>query len=117
MNARQAKKHLKKQIYRLTWDNELMREIIDNSPKMAELYNLYNQPCNVTYSAMSVQEYRFRRAIPPYMIDLEDYAEHIRRALVKDLAEAIAKDVRFEPVEICGKRAIEASIYVGRKRG
>lgn len=115
MNARQTKKHLKKQIYRLACDNELMREIIDNSPKMAELYNLYKQPCNVTYSSMSVQEYRFRRVIPPYMIDLEDYADHIKHALVRDLAEVIAKDISFESVEICGERAIEASIYVGRK--
>lgn len=115
MNARQSKKRLKKQIYRLAYDNKLMREIIDNSPEMAELYNLYKQPCNVTYSTMSVQEYRFRRVIPPYMIDLEDYAEHIKHALVRDLAEVIAKDIRYESVEICGERAIEASIYVGRK--
>lgn len=115
MNARQAKKHLKKQIYRLTWDNKLMREIIDNSPKMAELYNLYNQPHNVTYSEMRVQEYRFRRVIPPYMLDTEGYRECIKRALVSNLAEAIAKDITFELVEICGERAIEASIYVGRK--
>ena len=115
MNARQAKKCLKKQIYRLTCDNELMREIIDNTPRMAELYNLYKQPCNVTYSSMSVQEYRFRRVIPPYMLDAEGYREQIKRALVSDLAEVIAKDITFEPVEICGERAIEASIYVGRK--
>lgn len=115
MNARQAKKHLKKQIYRLTWDNKLMREIIDNSPKMAELYSLYNRPLNVTYSTMSVQKYSFRRVIPPYMLDIEGYREHIKRALVSDLAEVIAKDIRYESVEIRGERAIEASIYVGRK--
>ena len=115
MNARQAKKYLKKQIDRLAYDNELMRKIIDNSPKMAELYHLYNQPCNVTYSTMSFQEYRFRRVIPRYMADIEDYTEHIRNALAIDLAEAIRKDIRFEPVEICGERAIEASIYIGRK--
>lgn len=115
MNARQAKKRLKMQISRLTCDNELMREIIDNSPKMAELYNLYNRPLNVTYSTMRVQEYRFRRVIPPYMIDIEDYAEHIKHALVRDVAEVIANDISFESVEICGERAIEASIYVGRK--
>ena len=115
MNARQAKKHLKKQIYRLTCDNELMREIIDNTPKMAELYNLYNQPCNVTYSTMSVQKYSFRRVIPPYMLDTEGNRECIKRALVSDLAEVIAKDITFEPVEICGERVIEASIYIGRK--
>ena len=115
MNARQAKKHLKKQIYRLACDNELMREIIDNSPKMAELYNLYNRPLNVTYSAMSFQKYSCRRSIPPYVRDIEGYTERTRRALVSDLAEVIAKDITFEPVEICGERAIEASIYVGRK--
>ena len=115
MNARQAKKYLKKQIDRLACDNELMRKIIDNSPKMAELYNLYNQPCNVTYSTMSFQEYRFRRVIPHYMADIEDYTEHIRHALAIALAEAIRKDIRFESVEICGERAIEASIYIGRR--
>lgn len=114
MNARQTKKHLKKQIYRLTCDNKLMREIIDNSPRMAELYNLYNRPCNVTYSTMSFREYKFRRAIPRYMADVEGYTEHIRHALAIDIAEAIRKDIHFEPVEICGERAIEASIYIGR---
>lgn len=115
MNARQTKKRLKKQIERITSDNKLMREIIDDSPRMAELYNLYNQPCNVTYSTMSFQEYRVRRAIPRYMADLEDYLEHIKHALVRDLAEVITKDIRYESVEICGERAIEASIYIGRK--
>lgn len=115
MNARQAKKHLKRQIERLKSDNRLMREIIDNSPRMAELYHLYNQPCNVTYSTMSFQEYRVRRVIPCYMADIEEYREHIRHALVGDLAEVITKDISFEPVEICGERAIEASIYIGRK--
>lgn len=115
MNARQSKKRLKKQIYRLACDNKLMREIIDNSPEMAELYNLYNRPLNVTHSTMSVQEYRFRRVIPPYMIDTEGNRERIKRALESDLAEVIAKDIRYESVEICGERAIEASIYVGRK--
>lgn len=115
MNARQTKKHLKKQIERIARDNKLMREIIDDSPRMAELYNLYNQPCNVTYSTMSFQEYRVRRVIPRYMADLEDYSEHIKHALVRDLAEVITKDIRYESVEICGERAIEASIYIGRK--
>lgn len=115
MNARQAKKRLKMQISRLTCDNKLMREIIDDSEQMAALYNLYNQPHNVTYSTMRVQEYRFRRVIPPYMIDIEDYAEHIKHALVRDVAEVIANDISFESVEICGEKAIEASIYVGRK--
>lgn len=115
MNARQTKKRLKVQIERLKSDNDLMRNIIDDSPAMAELYNLYNRPCNVIESAMSFQEYRVRRVIPRYMADLEDYTEHIRHALVGDLAEVIAKDIHYESVEMCGERAIEASVYVGRK--
>ena len=115
MNARQVKKHLKKQIERLTRKNKLMRDIMNDYPKMAELYDLYNRPCNVTHSTMSFQEYRVRRVIPRYMADLEDYKEHVRRALVRDLAEVIMKDIHFEPVEICGEKAIEASIYIGRK--
>jgi len=115
MNARQTKKLLKKAIDRLAQDNKIMREIIDNSPKMAELYNLYNQPCNVTYSTMSFQEYRVRRMIPRYMTGIEDYTEHIKHALVRDLAEAITKDICYESVEICGEKAVEASIYIGRK--
>jgi hypothetical protein len=115
MNGRQAKKLLKKQIKSLKSDNDLMKRIITDHAGMAELYNLYNRPCNVTYSTMSLQEYRVRRTIPRYMADLEDYTEHVRHALVRDLTEAITKDIQFEPVEICGERAIEASIYVGRK--
>ena len=115
MNARQTKKRLKMRIERLKSDNDLMRKIIDNSPRMAELYNLYNRPCNVIESTMRLQEYKFQRVIPRYMADIEDYAEHVRHALVRDIAEVIAKDIHYESVEICGERAIEASIYVGRK--
>lgn len=115
MNARQTKKRFKMQIERLKSDNNLMRKIIDNSPRMAELYNLYNRPCNVIKTTMSFQEYRFRRVIPRYMADIEEYTEWCRNALAMDLSKDIAKDIRFESVEICGERAIEASVYVGRK--
>lgn len=39
MNARQTKKSLKKQIIKLKADNDLMRRIIADSPKIQELYD------------------------------------------------------------------------------
>lgn len=114
MNAREKKKAFKKRIAKLESDNKLMKDIIKNHPGMAELYSLYNQPCNVTHSTMNFREYRFRRVIPRYMKDIEDYTEHIKRALAIDLAEAIRDDICFEPVEIRGERAIEASVFIGK---
>ena len=43
MNARQKKKRLKKQIDKLQSDNDLMRIIIADSPKMQELYDVYTK--------------------------------------------------------------------------
>ena len=115
MNARQTKKYLKKQIYRLTRDNKLMRDIIDNSPKMAELYDLYNRPCNVTYSTMNFQKYTCKRVIPPYATDSKVYEEQAKRALVGDLARVIENDIQFEVMDMYGTKEIYASIYIGRK--
>ena len=43
MNARQKKKRLKKQIDKLQSDNDLMRIIMADSPKMQELYDVYTK--------------------------------------------------------------------------
>ena len=107
MNQRQKLKRLKR-------DNKLMRSIIKNTPEMEMLYNAYNQPCNVTYSAMSFQRYACRATIPSNM---PNHKEYTKRELLEKLAEAMKDDIQYEVKRICGEKVIEASVYIGRKEG
>ena len=108
MNRRQKLKHMKR-------DNKLMRDIIRNTPEMEWLYNAYCQPCNATYHTMNFQKYTCKRIIPPYMADLKEYEEHMKLALVGDLARVIEKDIQFDVVDMYGTKEIYATIYIGRK--
>ena len=115
MNARQTKKYLKKQITKLQSDNDLMRNIIADSPTMQELYDLYNKPHFVTHTTMQFQEYRARRTITPYRVDDERVVEYIKQALARDLFEGIKDSINYEvSTEHCIS-LITASIFVGRK--
>ena len=115
MNARQAKKCLKKQITKLQSDNDLMRNIIANSPLMQEMYDLYNKPHFVTHTTMQFQEYRVKRTIPPYMADMQGAVEHIKQALARDFLEEIKENITYEVKSEPRITTITASIFVGRK--
>ena len=115
MNARQVKKNLKKRIHALKSDNELMRGIIANSPKMQELYDVYNKPLNVTYTTIPFQEFKAKRMIPVYMADVEGIIEHTKQLVAKDLFEGIKEYITYEVDAESMTPTITASIFVGRK--
>ena len=115
MNARQTKKHLKKQIDKLRSDNDLMRRIIADSPKMQEVYDAYTQPLNVTHTTVPFQEFKVKRMIPVYMADVEGIIEHTKQAVAKDLLESIKENITYEVVTEHRPISITASIFAGRK--
>ena len=115
MNARQAKKCLKKRITKLQSDNDLMRRIIADSPTMQELYDLYNKPHFVTHTTMQFKEYRAKRTIPPYRTDDERVVEHIKQALARDFLDEIKENITYEVKSEHRITTITASIFVGRK--
>lgn len=115
MNARQMKKCLKKQIDKLQSDNDLMREIISNSPKMQELYDVYTKPLNCTVATMQFQEYRSKRFLPPERPYDAGFIALFKRAVAKDLFEGIKDNITYKVDAECMTPTITASIFVGRK--
>lgn len=115
MNARQMKKTLKKRINRLESDNDLMRRIIADSPTMQELYDRFNKPVNVCHATMEFQEYKAKRIIPVYMVGVEEFIEHTKQAVAKDLFEGIKENINYEIDNYNGLISVTASIFVGRK--
>ena len=115
MNARQKAKKLKKEIGTLKSDNDLMREIIADSPAMQELYDLYNKPKFVTHTTMQFQEFRVKRMVPVYMRDLDGFIESAKQAVVKDLLEGIKENITYEVNDKDMPPTIPASIFIGRK--
>lgn len=115
MNARQKAKKLKKEIGTLKSDNDLMRDIIADSPAMQELYDAYNKPKFVTHTTMQFQEYRVKRMVPVYMRDLDGFIERAKPAVAKDLLEEIKENITYEVDDKDIAPIITASIFVGRK--
>ena len=116
MNARQMKKRLKRQIDTLQSDNILMHEIIADSPKMQELYDLYTKPSKIT--TMPFQELRVKRMIPIYMVmsmSNEETIEHTKQLAAMDLFEEIKKNITYEIYTELESTSIMASIFIGRK--
>lgn len=112
MNARQTKKCLKKQINKLKVDNDLMRRIIADSPKMQELYDAYNKPLNVTRTTMMFQEYRSKRYLPR---DISD-RPYVEQELARDLFQGIKEHITYEVGAECMTPTITASIFIGVKQ-
>ena len=115
MNARQTKKRLKKQIDKLQSDNDLMRRIIADSPKMQELYDAYTQPLNVTHTTIPLQEFKVKRTLPVYMEDVEGIIEHTKQSLEKDLLKGIKENITYEITDEHKSTSMMASIVVGIK--
>lgn len=114
MNARQKAKKLKKEIHTLKSDNDLMRDIIADSPAMQELYDAYNKPTLVAHTTMQFQEYRAKRMVPVYMADIVTIGR-IKQALAKDLLEDIKENITYEVDDKNRAPIITASIFIGRK--
>ena len=114
MNARQMKKCLKKKIDRLQSDNDLMRRIIADSPKMQELYDVYTKPLNATHITLPFQEFKVKRMIPVYMTDVEGIIEHTKQSVAKDLFEGIKENITYEIDAERGLTSIAGSIFIGK---
>ena len=126
MNARQRVKKLKKEIDTLKSDNDLMSNIISDSPAMQELYDAYNKPKFVTHTTMQFQEFRARRMVPNhitdatglmpiYITDVEGVIEHTKQALAQDLFEGIKENITYEVDDKDMIPIITASIFIGRR--
>lgn len=115
MNARQTKKCLKKQIAKLQSDNDLIHRIIEDNPKLQELYDAYTKPLNVICATMPLQEFKVKRMIPVYMANVDGIIEHTKQAVAKDLFESIKENITYEVDAEHRVTAITASIFIGRK--
>lgn len=118
MNARQIKKRLKRQLYKLQSDNNLMHEIIADSPKMQELYDIYTMPSNIIHTTLPFQEFKAKQMVPEYMAtDTEELIEYTKQSVAKDIFEAIKENITYEINVEHGLTSITGSIFIGRKRG
>ncbi len=117
MNIRQKNKHMKKQINRLKSDNDLMRRIIADNPRMQELYEFYNKPLNVTHTTMSFQKYQTKRFLPPNRPYNAEFIALFKNEMVKDFFDAIKDNIVFELDTECMTPTIIASIFIGMKEG
>lgn len=115
MNARQKAKKYKKEIKTLKSDNNLMREIIADSPAMQELYDVYNKPVPVKRTTIQFQEIRVKRMIPAYMRDCDGIIEHSKQAVEKELFDEIKGYITCEVDTECMTPSITASVFIGRK--
>lgn len=128
MNARQTKKCLKKQINKLKADNELMRRIIDDSPSMREIYDLWNKPLNARQTTMEFKEYKAQRPISTYVAgdkecvgyveirtkeDVEKCVEYTKKIVAEDLFEAVKENITYEVNTNCIRPTVTASIFIG----
>lgn len=115
MNARQTKKRLKKQIDKLKSDNDLMRRIIADSPKMQELYDVYTKPLSCTVATMQFQEYRSKRFLPPDRPNDAEFIALFKQGVTKDLLDVLKDHITYELDTEGITPTITASIFVGRK--
>lgn len=108
MNARQKIKKLKK-------DNNLMREIIEDTPAMRELYDLYNKPKFVTHTTMHFQEYRLRVFLSSDILDDTNLIETVKQEIADELVEGVKENITYKVDTECMSPTITASIFIGRK--
>ena len=113
MNARQTKKKLKKQIYRLKSDNDLMHRIIENSPEMAEQYAIWSQPLNVIQTQVHLDEYRCKRIIP---LDYDEaVVEVLKHTMESEMLDLIKSNITYEFSTEYSHPALIGKILIGRK--
>lgn len=114
MNLRKAKKYLKKKIDKLQIDNDLMRRIITDSPKMQELYDLYNKPLMVTHTTMQFHEFKAKETIPIYT-DVKEIIEHTKRLVAQELLEGVKEYITYETETEDEPTSITGRIFIGIK--
>lgn len=111
MNARQTKKRLKRRIEVLTSDNSLMRRIIEDTPAMQELYDLYNQPVKVIYK-QPLQHFRICKGmVYPEQWDKERIIQSAAEKIAHEMIPFIKQHINLE------NRGMALEIYGGEEYG
>lgn len=95
MNARQMKKKLKKQIDKLQSDNNLMYNIITDSPTMQETYDHWTQSLNVAHTSMRFQKFKVKRTLDFGACTLEQI-EYTKLLAAKEILERIKDEITYE---------------------
>lgn len=108
MNARQKAKKLKK-------DNDLMRNIISDSPAMQELYDAYNKPKFVTHTAMHFQKYQSKVFLDSDILDDIGLIETLKQEIADELVEGVKENITYKVDTECMSPTITASIFIGKK--
>ena len=106
MNRRQKLKRLKA-------DNRLMRDIINNTPRMKELYDLYNMPVNVTTTEMRFEQFKGKRFLPPDNPNNALFVELYKHELEREMFEAIKGYIKFEIHDKDIYPSIEGNVFIG----
>jgi hypothetical protein len=94
MNARQMKKNLKKKIDKLQSDNDLMHNIIADSPTMQETYDNWTKPLNVVHSSMRFQKFKVKRVIDT-VAGIRDI-EYTKHFALRELLEGIEDSITYK---------------------
>lgn len=117
MNARQAKKRLKREIDKLKSDNDLMFRIISNSREMSDLYAAWTGPVKITNTTMPIQELKARMVFPARRIDVhKENIECATRSMAEKLFEDIKPYIIYDVDSNEGwLKSITGSIFVGIK--
>ena len=113
MNARQQKKKLKIQIDRLKSDNALMRDIIENSPEMAEQYDKWTRPLNIIQAQVHLDEYRCKRIMP---LDYDEaVVEVLKHTIELEMLDLIKNNIAYEFGTEYSHPTLIGKILIGRK--
>lgn len=98
MNARQAKKRLKREVTILKRDNDLMRRIITDNPAMQELYDLYNRPLKVIHEHH--KHYRIKQAMDSreiaYAQNSSMLRTHVENSILRELRPVVWDNLKTE---------------------
>jgi hypothetical protein len=101
------KKRLKKQIDKLKSDNDLMHDIIADSPSMQELYDRWTKLLNVVHSSMRFEKFKVKR-----IVDDNYGMEYSKLLAAKDLLERIKDEITYKVDTEHGFQTVTASIIV-----
>lgn len=114
MNARQMKKNLKKKIDKLQSDNDLMHNIIADSPSMQETYDNWTKPLNVVHSSMRFEKFKVKKVVD-YSYGIE--IDYVKEMAARELLEGIRDSITYEVDTKQCFPTVTASIIVGIECG
>ena len=110
MNARKMKKQLKKQINKLQSNNDLMHDIIADSPSMQETYDRWTKPLNVIHSRLRFEKFKVKRiSASPANREIDYTKQFAARELLEGIKDSITYEVDTEQ----SFHTVTASIIIG----